>query len=94
MNTIFTQTVKRYFLSSVITFVSTFLTVLAMNVGNLSPQAFSFAAVSGMLLVALRAGTKAVMEAVVGGHADLPAIGQQAVIPASSMPIVIVPPQQ
>ena len=74
MNTVFTPTVKRYILSSVITFSSTFFTVLALNLQNLNGTAFTFATIASLFLLAARSAFKAVIEAVVGGHSDLPSI--------------------
>lgn len=74
MNTIFTPTIKRYALSSATTFLTTFLTVLALNVQNINGTTFTYATVASLFLIAARAGVKAVLEAVVGGHADLPSI--------------------
>lgn len=75
MNTIFTPTVKRYLLSSSVTFLSTFFLLMGtelQSVGN--PSALTSAMVIGLVVVAGRAAFKAVIEAVVGGHADLPSI--------------------
>lgn len=60
---------QRYLLSSLTTFVSVFLITLGLQfeVGNVVlDKAFFFTAV----MVAGRAGAKAVIETVVGAHAD------------------------
>ncbi len=72
---ILTDLVKRYALSSTVTFLSTFFLFMGSNIGALgSPSQLSYAAILGLLTVAGRAAFKAVIEAIVGGHADLPSL--------------------
>lgn len=67
---------KRYVLSSAVTFASTFLLVLGANVGQISdPKMLTTSGIIAILMVASRAAVKAVIEAVAGGHADLPSFG-------------------
>lgn len=75
MNAVFTPTVKRYLLSSSITFLSTFFVLLGTNLQNVTnPSELTFSVLAGLFMVAGRAAFKAVLEAVVGGHADLPSV--------------------
>jgi hypothetical protein len=73
----FTDLVKRYALSTFVTFFSSFSLVLVTNLASLSANpggSLTTAAIISLVLAAVRAGVKAVSEAVVGGHADLPSI--------------------
>jgi len=75
MSTIFTPTVKRYILSTVVTFAGAFLSILAVDANNITnPNVLTFAFFASVFLAATRAGAKAVIEAIAGGHADLPSI--------------------
>jgi hypothetical protein len=72
-----TDLIKRYALSTFVTFFSSFSLVLITNLASLSQNpggSLSFAIVVSLVLAAVRAGVKAVSEAVVGGHADLPSL--------------------
>lgn len=70
-----TDVVKRYALSSSITFLSTFFLILGTNLNTVSnPATLTTGAVLALIMVAGRAAFKAVIEAVAGGHADLPSI--------------------
>lgn len=74
-NTYVPPALLRYLLSSVITFVATFLMLLGTNLQNINPATLTTASVLGLILVCVRAATKVALEAIVGGHADLPSVG-------------------
>lgn len=70
-----TPVVKRYILSSVITFASTFFLFLGTDIGQIAnPSVLTYSFVLGLVTVAGRAAFKAVIEAIAGGHADLPSL--------------------
>ena len=72
-----TGLVKRYALSTFVTFFSAFSLVLITNLGSLTQNpggSVTTAVIISLVLAAVRAGIKAVSEAIVGGHADLPSI--------------------
>lgn len=90
MNTL-SPTVKRYILSSAITFLSTFFLILGTNVSALGAGTVTTASIIALISLAARAAFKAVIEAVVGGHADLEQVGSNpnqapASSPGSSKP--------
>ncbi len=53
---------KRYLISSGITFLSYFLLALSVNIGTLDLDNITWAAIGGVVIVALRAAIKAVVE--------------------------------
>jgi hypothetical protein len=72
-----TDLIKRYALSTFVTFFSAFSLFLMANLGTLTQNpdgSVTTAVIIGLVLAAVRAGVKAVSEAVVGGHADLPSL--------------------
>lgn len=56
------NTIKRYVISSTITFLTVFLTMLASNIGTLDVSNITSAGVIGIVMVAARAGLKSVVE--------------------------------
>lgn len=79
-----TPTIKRYILSSAVTFTGAFLTVLSVDFNQITnPQTLTFGVIVSLILVAVRAGAKAVIEAIVGGHADLPSITASSTVPSN-----------
>lgn len=56
------DTLKRYLVSSLVTFLSGFLFVLYTNIDNFTVEAFRDGSIIGILLVAFRAGTKGAIE--------------------------------
>ncbi|MBI4128624.1 MAG: hypothetical protein HY460_01115 [Parcubacteria group bacterium] len=54
---------KRWLVSSIVTFLATFLVALGTNIGNLGTEAVTSSALAGIVLLAVRAGIKAVTEA-------------------------------
>lgn len=70
-HTMNTQTTfGRYILSSVTTFISSFLMVLGSEIAAGSITTWSWAVVFGLITVAVRAGIKAAVEGFAGNHAD------------------------
>jgi len=57
-------TITKYLVSSLITFVSTFLVTLGGQIAVTGITEFSSAAVFGLLMIAGRAATKAVLETI------------------------------
>lgn len=53
---------KRYLLSSLITFLGAFLLVIYMEIDNITTGSFRDGTVWGIVFVAVRAGTKALIE--------------------------------
>lgn len=51
-----------YVRSSIITFLATFFSVLAMNISNVDATSLSFSIISGLVLAAVRAAAKVVIE--------------------------------
>ena len=60
--TIENDTIKRYAISSGVTFATTFLTILATNIASITPETFTTAGIASILMVAARAGIKATVE--------------------------------
>jgi hypothetical protein len=58
MNPIF----KRYLVSSLITFLTVFLTALSLEMGNWTAETLTSGAVVGAMLTAVRAGIKGLAE--------------------------------
>lgn len=58
------ETFKRYLVSSLSTFLATFLSVLGAQISMAGHVEFTFAFWSGIAIVAVRAATKAVVEAI------------------------------
>jgi hypothetical protein len=56
------QEIKRYLVSSLITFIATFLLVFLPQVSDLTLESIKTGAVLGLLITALRAGVKASIE--------------------------------
>jgi hypothetical protein len=72
-----TDLIKRYALSTFVTFFSAFSLFLITNIATLIQNpggSVTTAVIIALVLAAVRAGVKAVSEAVVGGHADLPSL--------------------
>jgi hypothetical protein len=61
------ETFKRYALSSVITFLSAFVPILIVGLGSVD---YSQAAITSLVLVAVRAGFKSIGETLAGKTAD------------------------
>jgi len=59
------QNLKRYLISSGVTFLAGFLMVFATELQSLSIESLTKSAVIGILLLALRAGLKALFEYVI-----------------------------
>lgn len=57
-------TIQRYLVSSLTTFLSMFLTVLGAQIAMAGTVEFTFAFWAGIAIIAVRAGTKAVVEAI------------------------------
>lgn len=55
---VFTEYVR----SSIITFLATFFSVLAMNISNVDATSLSLGIISGLVLAAVRAAAKVVIE--------------------------------
>ena len=61
------DTLKKYALSSFITFVATFLTILGgslMSVGHADPNTYTVSLFSGLVVAAVRGAVKALTESV------------------------------
>ncbi len=56
------DTVKRYLISSGVTFVSGFFLAVAPNISALSAENITWATVAGLVFVGIRAGVKLVLE--------------------------------
>lgn len=56
------QKIKHYAVSSLITFMTGFLTMLIPSIDKISLQSFEVSALIGLFLVAMRAGVKAMLE--------------------------------
>jgi len=56
------QKLKHYAVSSLITFMTGFLTMLIPSIDKISLQSFEVSALIGLFLVAMRAGVKALLE--------------------------------
>jgi hypothetical protein len=56
------QKIKHYAVSSLITFMTGFLTMLIPSIDKISLQSFEVSALIGLFLVAMRAGVKALLE--------------------------------
>lgn len=56
------QKLKHYAVSSLITFMTGFLTMLIPSIDKISLQSFEVSALIGLFLVAMRAGVKAMLE--------------------------------
>ena len=56
------ETLKRYFISSVITFLSGFLLVLYMQIDNITMESLTDGTVIGIMFTAARVGLKGVIE--------------------------------
>ncbi len=65
------NTFKRYLLSSLTTFLTAFFGSLAIEVGHGLPVQLTGAFVLSLILIAVRAGFKFVVEGWVGVHADV-----------------------
>lgn len=63
------DTIKRYLISSTTTFLATFFGSLALQFQN-GGMYFTGAFVLSLLAIAARAGIKAVVEGLIGTHAD------------------------
>jgi uncharacterized MnhB-related membrane protein len=57
-----TKTMKRYLVSSLITFVSTFAIVVLASIDSITIESISNGAVASLAFTAFRAGIKAVLE--------------------------------
>lgn len=66
------QTMKRYAISSAVTFLTAVAIVILTNIDHITSQSFTDGTVMGILFVAVRAGVKGVLEAWVGQVADQP----------------------
>lgn len=64
------DTIKRYLISAVTTFLAVFLTTIGLQLQNGAPIALTSSFVISLLLVGVRAGTKAVVENLAGSTAD------------------------
>lgn len=58
------ESVKRYIISSLVTFVSAFAVAFVANFKEANTAAFSFAALGAIILVAVRIAIKAVFEGI------------------------------
>lgn len=56
------QNLKHYLISSLITFLTGFLTVLSVSIDKINIQNFEVSALIGLFLVAVRAGFKVLLE--------------------------------
>lgn len=56
------QNLKRYAISSGVTFLSTFLTVIGMGLSSESGNSLDIATISGIIITGARAGVKVVVE--------------------------------
>ena len=56
------ETLKRYLVSSVVTFLAAFLLVVLTFLQNFDVSTFNYAVLSGVLTAGLRAGVKALVE--------------------------------
>lgn len=56
------ETLKRYLVSSGVTFLAAFLLVIVTFLKDFSVDTFNYAVLSGVLTAALRAGVKALVE--------------------------------
>lgn len=56
------QTLKRYLISSLITFLSGFFAVFSVQLGAITPDTITTSAVAGILLTSFRAGIKILAE--------------------------------
>jgi hypothetical protein len=56
------ETVKRYIISSVVSFLSGFGIVLLNNIDNIDLEAIKSGAIVGVLFLAVRGGVKAILE--------------------------------
>lgn len=54
--------VKRWLISSLITFTTGFLAVFVLDINSITPESFRDGSAAGLLFVAARAGVKAVIE--------------------------------
>lgn len=63
-------TFKRYALSSLTTFLTTFFLFIGTNLGSLDFAHLTGASVAGFLMIAVRAAVKSVVEYFAGNHAD------------------------
>lgn len=59
------EDLKRYLISSLITFLSAFLMSMGLQIQDMSPEAITGSAIIGVLLTASRLGIKAVAELIV-----------------------------
>lgn len=62
---IWTPTVKRYIISSAVTFATTFLFVISVGIRDLEWSTISWATISGLVVVGLRAAAKALLEFII-----------------------------
>lgn len=58
---------KRYLISSAVTFLATFLAVIAVQLQGLTPEAIQGGAIAGFVITTLRIAVKAAFEAVIAG---------------------------
>jgi len=56
------KTIKRYIVSSLITFFTAFATVLLASIDSITIESIKDGAIIGIVFTALRAGTKALLE--------------------------------
>ncbi len=56
------KTVKRYIISSLVTFVAGFALAVVPIIGDITLQSFTNGAIVGVIFVGIRTGTKAVLE--------------------------------
>ena len=54
--------IKRYAVSSIISFLTGFLTVVSIQIADLTPETVTSAAILGIMIAALRGGIKALVE--------------------------------
>lgn len=59
------ENIKRYLLSSLITFVTAFAMVVLSQIDSITLESFKDGSLIGLLFVAIRAGFKAVLELVI-----------------------------
>ena len=59
------KTLKRYIVSSLVTFATAFATVLLASIDSITLETIKTGAVVSVLFVALRAGVKALLESLV-----------------------------
>lgn len=65
-----TPTIKRYLISSITTFATAFFLFIGTNLTQLDLAHLTGASFAGFLMIATRAGFKAIVEGLAGEHAD------------------------